>query len=621
MKLIGENMEENAKEILTVEQLLNEFDDVVVAKGGIPRQLWGENCPQSLREEIDALPDKVNFQEIGDGKVRLENGDEIFDLRHLDFITVDPKGCKDMDDAVCCQVNENGDYVVYTAIADVPRYFDLPESLNDIDACDSIGKVYLKGGYTMYSCFKAYGILPDKLSDDLCSLKEGEDRLAFVTKMTISHKTGRIIQAPEILEGVIRSRAKLSYNEAEEIVENGESAVKNNPSITNRVEQQVILGRVIADTVIHQNFVKRDMVKVPDEEKPIVTLKNGKFKVEKQNHLAYQDVIEAFMILTNEVNARFAKIHNIDGIYRIHEDPSVGEGKDTESLAKLLECQPLYGFDRVIDPIYPISPKVYNELFALAKNDGEKNELYRRFLSRIQKRAKSSLIPYQQMILDGDSGEGKNYAFSHFGLQSEYYMHITSPIRRITDYVNIRNILAYVQGKAPLSRNLVEQIAYHADERRAEVDNAESGFRDIVASHYYKNQSFSIFAKLCDFDFKNKECIFEDENTGFKIRVSLDEFTGGLYVDQEKWGVLLNGDILACLGQKKEIYVTVEKDMSVRGFVANTRINSSSYIESEEGDYGEDYHSKKKQKVKNKWDNAHKDKKRRSIKYDEYTNE
>lgn len=589
--------------MLTEETLLNEFDDVVELHGGIQRELWnGQNTPKSLREEIDALPQGVEFEECGDGNVKLPNGDIVADLRNLDFITVDPRSCKDMDDAVCCEIADNGDYILYTAVADVPRYFDLPENLDDIDSLDSIGKVYLAGGYTMYSPFKAYGILPEELSDNLCSLKEGEERLAFVTRIVINKETGEQKGEPVIMEGVIKSRAKLSYNEAQAIIDDDKEGYQNNPSINTRVKEQVVKGLIIANE-IRKGFAKRDMVRFPDEQERRVRLTNGKIEVELEKRIEYQDVIEAFMIMTNEANAKFAYEHKVDAIYRLHDAPNTNaDGEDILSLMRLLEYIPLYGFDEEIESVSQVSPGTFNRIFDLVKGGGAENEVYKRFLARIQTRAKSSTIPVQTTCCDGIGG--REYQFSHFGLQSKYYMHITSPIRRITDYVNMKNILAYVQEKKPLSSKLVSEIAMQADRRRLEVDNAEMGFGDILASHYYQDHTEMINASICDFDYsKNGFCIYKDDRTGFRINVPIEEFSHGLFIGQEKWGFTIYDDVVATLGQKNQILVCVNDDLTISGQVVNSKIKQSSFGGGyQEGQYSRKKKSKKESKMKHNYD-------------------
>ena len=556
-------------EILTEQDFLNEFDDIVEAHCGIARDIWKNS---ELKKEIDALPDKVEFEELSDGNIKLNNGDIVRDLRHLDFITVDPKDCRDMDDAVCCDIDENGDYVLYTAIADVQRYFDLPQTLDEMSDMDSLGKVYLAGGYTMYSSFKAYGILPSKLCDELCSLKENENRLAFVTKIVIDSKTGSPKGEPEIMEGLIRNRAKLSYNEAQRIVDSNLKFITDEKVLSKNIYKQVLLARVVADLVI-KGFEKRGMIKFPSEKKTSVKIVNGKLKVETIERLPYRDVIEYLMILTNEANAQFAHDHNLNVIYRTHDAPTSNpDTQDISALIKLLKIMPLYGFEEDIESPYEFTPSTFNRIFEIVKNGcGAKHEIYRRFLSKIQLRAKSDMNAKQISYCDYISGTECSY--SHFRLQSKYYMHITSPIRRITDYVNMRNILAYVNGKEPLPKTLVGDVARHADERRVEVDKAEDEFKQIVACRYYENFHLPVSATICDFDYsKNGYCVFRDEQTGFKINVPIEEFSHGLYVDREKWGFQICDSVVACLGQKAVLLVDVKDNSLINGSVINSNV-------------------------------------------------
>ncbi len=584
---------ESPKQI-TIENLLKEFDDVVAMHGGIPRDLWGIDCPQTLREQIQALPKKVEFEEYGKGKVRLPNGDVIDDLRHLEFITVDPQSCKDMDDAICCEIAKNGDYILYTAIADVPRYFDLTEDIANGDL-NSIGQVYFNGGYTMYSPFKAYNILPEELSDNLCSLKAGEDRLAFVTRIVIDPVTGKQKGEPKIMEALVKSRAKLSYNEAQAIVDSQMSKVRSE-NANEVVIGQVLIGQMVADS-IRNGFASRDMVRFPDEEERSISIEDGQIKVEIEKRLPYQDVVEAFMIMTNEANAQFAREKKLDVIYRVHASPNSNNGgEDILSLVRLLQIMPLHGFEESIESISQVTPGTFNRIFDLVKSEnGAKNEIYKKFLSRIQARAESSLDIPKSICYDYISG--RKYEYSHFGLQSDCYMHITSPIRRITDYVNIKNILAFVQGKEPLLAEIVAKVAMQANATCAEVDKAGMDFMEIVAGHYYGEERI-VSATLCDFDYsKNGYCIFEDDATGFRINVPMEEFSHGLYVEQEKWGFTLYGDVVAALGQKETLLVQVNDDLTISGHVINAR---SHHIAQEGGKFHSERERFEKRKLSKK---------------------
>ena len=131
--------------------------------------------------EIKKIPDEVNLSKFtltdelgnvlsGDGK------EEIVDLRNLAFSTTDPKDCKDMDDAIYSTFDEDGNLVVYTAVANVTKYVNLKSE---------IGQRYLRGGFTIYAPNKAYSILPAELSTNICSLNPNVDRLALVIKTTV----------------------------------------------------------------------------------------------------------------------------------------------------------------------------------------------------------------------------------------------------------------------------------------------------------------------------------------------------------------------------------------------------------------------------------------------------
>ena len=150
---------------------IHEYDAIAESYGAI--MSWeGER----IQAEIDQIPTKVDVNSlplITEEQAKTNQRNNVVDLRHLPFVTIDPATCKDMDDAIYSTINENGDIVCYTAVANVTKYFSL---------YSEIGKRYLNGAFTIYAPNKAYNILPTKLSTGVCSLNPNEPRLALVVK-------------------------------------------------------------------------------------------------------------------------------------------------------------------------------------------------------------------------------------------------------------------------------------------------------------------------------------------------------------------------------------------------------------------------------------------------------
>lgn len=554
----------------TKEGFLNSFDEVVGKKGGIPRDIWEDKNEDkkksTLLNEIANLPKKVEYEKLGNGRIKLPCGDIIDDLTGLDFITVDPEGCMDMDDAVCCYFNEKDNtYTIYTAVADVPRYFDLPEKVDSIPNRSTIGEVYLSGQYTMYSPFKAYGILPEKLEHDLCSLKAGEDRLAFVVKMVIDGKSGCPVGEAEFFEGLIKSRGKLTYSEAQNIVDKYNEMIAKQESTNDYVDippftdiEEQVVGCNLAGKCIRKGYFKeRGMINFPDEKERKIEIEDEKIVVKTLERIPYQDVIEAFMILTNEASAQFAQKKELNVIYRTHSEPNINDAP--QQIRAFQEYMKL-----PISEEETLTPEFYNNIFNNT-SDSREIKAYKRLLVRLQCRAQSETTYSQGTLSNGYDERGGEYTYSHFGLQSEAYLHITSPIRRATDYINMKNILACIQDKQPISGKMVEEVARLSNIRAGQTDKASAEFMEILANDYYKDLGL-IHASICDFDYTDKNgggvAIFEDEKTGFKIKVLLEKLVPNYNkcTQSFKWGVVTNNEVAVLLGQEKNLSVEIEND-------------------------------------------------------------
>ena len=166
----------------------------------------------AVKEEIKNLPTKVDVSAlslISEEDAQISQRGKTVDLRHIPFATVDPNDCKDMDDAIYSTIDENGDIVCYSAISNITKYFS-PDS--------EIAKIYFDRAFTLYTPNYAYGITPNQLSTNICSLTEGEDRLALVVKTIIDRKTG-VAKESYIYDAIIQSRKKYSYEETQEITD------------------------------------------------------------------------------------------------------------------------------------------------------------------------------------------------------------------------------------------------------------------------------------------------------------------------------------------------------------------------------------------------------------------
>ncbi|MBQ8444545.1 MAG: RNB domain-containing ribonuclease [Clostridia bacterium] len=449
---------------------VHEYDAIAESYGAI--MSWeGEK----LEKEIANIPSSVDVDKlnlISEAEAKHNQRGNVVDLRHLDFTTVDPATCKDMDDAIYSTINQNGDIVCYTAVANVSKYFPLDSE---------IGKRYIEGCFTIYAPNKAYNILPSKLSTGICSLNPNEDRLAFVVRTVIDKDTG-LVKKRKIYDALIQSKKKYSYEEAQEIVDRvsekcpydylREKCAGGGGRLSQ--EEQVVMN-YYAGQKIKQGFDARKMLRfVSNSEREV------KFDEDLQNivdiiptaHLYYHEVIEAFMITANEATAKFANDNSLDNIYRVHAEP------DPYKVDRANEFFDILGIEFEGD----LSAEGTRELLEIVR-DSANEEVINNFLIKMQSRAVYSDHLYSQ---DEDDAlidfEGER--ISHYALQSPHYSHTTSPIRRVPDYVTQFNILAKLHGTKPLSAKTIEKIVTIANKRQLSVDQAEKDFEDINSVIY-----------------------------------------------------------------------------------------------------------------------------------------
>lgn len=508
-----------------------------------------ENCGANMswsgagiEKEIEAIPTEVDLT----GKTLISEKDEmaregdakdkVVDLRHLAFTTVDPATCKDMDDAIYSTYDKNGKLVVYTAVANVTKYVDLNSE---------IGKRYIQGGFTVYAPNKAYNILPPQLSTGICSLNPNVDRLALVIRSVINEKTGEPISS-KIMDAVINSKEKYSYERAQEICDSNPDVKledlkkKNMEGEELSKDEQVILNAKASD-ILWKGFGKRNSISFETRNEYDVHFNEDFSDIEEitaQEHIPYHKVIEAFMLTANEATAKYCQDNNIPNIYRVHDMPN----EDKLAMA--------YEFFSYLDIPFEgdLSPMGIKRIVNSVK-DSRKEKVVNNFLVRLQSKAKynNSTNPKGGELVifkDKDNKKGMNRELlrqqieesmkymeniSHFGLQSQHYSHTTSPIRRISDYVTHKNVLAHLQGGEMIDEKTVLEIAQWANQMQDAVDQAEREFDDLNSAIYCEHHIGEVMhGRVCSFkklkDTKDITAsdiliLVEDEARGVKVQI------------------------------------------------------------------------------------------------------
>lgn len=377
------------------------------------------------------------------------------DWRSLPLITIDPGDAKDHDDAVHAAPDDApdnpGGHIVTVAIADVAAYVR-PGSALDREA--------LERGNSVYFPDRVVPMLPERISNDLCSLRGGEDRPALAVRLVLkadgakkSHSFHRIL---------MRSAAKLSYQQAQ-------SAIDGQPDdVTGPIRQSILMPLWAAYGVAARARDARQPLDLDLPERKLLLDADGKVtRVIVPERLAAHRLIEEFMILANVAAAETLEKAGSHLIYRCHDEPSL------EKMRALGEVLASIGIKLPKDGA--LRPVLFNRILAMIK--GSENEL---LLNEVVLRTQAQA-----------EYVAENYG--HFGLNLRRYAHFTSPIRRYADLVVHRALIAALKlgedglPKAVTLSELREvSTRISAAERRAMA--AERETTDRLIAHFLADQ-------------------------------------------------------------------------------------------------------------------------------------
>ncbi len=355
--------------------------------------------PQEVEQQITGLGEEVP-EEAKQGRV---------DLRALPLVTIDGEDARDFDDAVFCEAKKGGGWRLWVAIADV-SYYVRPNSALDKEA--------INRGNSVYFPSQVVPMLPEVLSNGLCSLNPQVDRLCMVCEMTISDK-GKL-SGYKHYEAVMNSHARLTYNKVHDILEGDEELRERYRELVPHLEELHRMYKVLKDAREQRGAIEFETV----ETKFIF---NAQRKIESIEPLIRNDahkLIEECMIMANIASASLVEKAKEPSLYRIHEAP--GE----ERLMGFRDFLGELGLDLGggLEP----SPTDYAHLMSQVGERPDK-ELIQTMLLRSMKQA----------VYNADNA-------GHFGLALQRYAHFTSPIRRYPDLLlhrAIKYLIAKEEGR------------------------------------------------------------------------------------------------------------------------------------------------------------------------------
>ena len=421
--------------------------------------------PDEVNQEVLEIPQSVSENDLLDRS----------DFRNEFIVTIDGDDSRDFDDAISL-TKENGIYTLGVHIADVSYYVKEDSALD---------KEAFNRGTSIYITSKVVPMLPFSLSNGICSLNEGVDRLTLSCIIQLD-EYGNILNS-SIEESVIRSSHRLTYNYVNEVLETKKGV--DLESLT-KLEKQILLfdelAHIIRKTKIERGCLELDVPEI----KITVDDKGFPIDVSKKVSRDAEKLIEDFMVLANEVVAKTVNKINMPFVYRIHENPVA------KKLSNFISFSSRVGIKADFSPLSCTPLDLQKHINKM--EPGEKKNVICATLLRCLAKARYAT-----------TNKG------HFGLASKCYTHFTSPIRRYPDLVVHRLLKRYIINKdfSDLSNlsNLLDYISENTSVKERRAITIERECNDIKGAEYMEQFIGQTFTGYID-GITNNGLYFELEN-------------------------------------------------------------------------------------------------------------
>jgi len=396
--------------------------------------------PAEVEQEANKVPEQVMVDESENRR----------DLRDKIIVTIDGDDAKDLDDAIYIERLANGNFLLGVHIADVSYY---------VRENTPLDKEARERGTSVYLVDRVLPMLPRRLSNGICSLNAGEDRLAMSIEMEIDYR-GKVLKY-EIFPSIIKVHTRLTYNIVRQIlVDNDEALRQEHAKLMEPLENMERLCHILRNHRMQRGAVDFDFpeikVKLDDNGKPIELVKRVRSLSES--------IIEEFMLIANETIAQHMHKIKMPFVFRVHEQPEQGKIDKLNNL--------LHNFGQNIPKSDEIRPKELQNI--LKKVAGKPEE---RIISTVMLRS-----------LKQARYEAEN--IGHFGLAATYYTHFTSPIRRYPDLI-VHRLLRETFRTGDISEKrkqkltaILPEIALHASQRERAAAEAERETVDLKKVEY-----------------------------------------------------------------------------------------------------------------------------------------
>jgi ribonuclease R len=398
--------------------------------------------PQEVINESELISEVIFDKEISNRR----------DIRDITTFTIDPVDARDFDDALSVNILSENKFEIGVHIADVGHYVKPGTKLDD-EAFKRATSVYLVD--------RCVPMLPERLSNGICSLKPNEDRLAFSVIFTINNE-GKILDT-WYGKTVIHSDRRYSYEEAQEIIEGVDGDYSTEVRLLNTLAQKIRKKR-ITDGSIEMGGIEVRFKLAEDNKKPIGVY----FKYQKESN----KLIEEFMLLANKSVAKLLSDSQWFNVYRVHDTPNM------EKLQQLVNVCNNFGHDVKIEGEGDELKKSINQLLKDIKGSPEEN-MIETLVTRCMSKATYTI---------------KN--IGHYGLGFTHYSHFTSPIRRYPDLITHRILFDFLNKAKQGNPGKIEEQSKWCSTRELVAAKAQRDSIKYKQAEYLQDKLGSVFDGL-----------------------------------------------------------------------------------------------------------------------------
>lgn len=405
--------------------------------------------PKEVMKYVESVPDEVSSEDMA-GRM---------DIRDWQMVTIDGEDAKDLDDAI--SITRNGElYQLGVHIADVTNY---------VKENSVLDKEALKRGTSVYLVDRVIPMLPHKLSNGICSLNAGVDRLALSCIMDIDKK-GNVV-GHKIAETIVNIDRRMSYTSVKKILEDrDETEIKEYEDFVPMFELMEELAGILRNKRKSRGSIDFDF----PESKIILDKKGHPLEIKPYDRNTATKIIEDFMLIANETIAQDYFWQELPFVYRTHDTP------DLEKMVKLATFINNFGYDIKLKQDDVVHPKELQKL--LGKIEGSPEEV---LISRLTLRS----MKQARYTVD---------CTGHFGLAAQHYCHFTSPIRRYPDLQIHRIIKENLRGGMTEKRishyeKILTEVARHSSDMERRADEAERDTDKLKKVEYMEEHIGEVF--------------------------------------------------------------------------------------------------------------------------------